>query len=599
MAVSEIVVRLLGRPEIERDGVVVAGPRGRKVWGVMACLVLAEQRVPRARLAALLFGGADDPLGALRWALAQVRRVLELPGVLRGDPLELDLPSAVTVDVLLLIEGDVDPGLVRGELLEGTDPEAGDVFDAWLMVERRRLAGVCEGVLRDAALGSLVAGVPLEGAALASRALSLSPFDESLHELLVRCLARAGQFGAARHHANACEVQFRRELGRAPDPRVRRAAEESGPGGSPPTGDRTAAVGQLEAGMAALAAGAAEPGVACLRMACAEARACAEPGLVARVLEELGSALVHVVRGRDEEGAALLQEALAVAEQAGDRAIAARACRELGYVEVQAGRGASAGRWLDRATALAGTDGERAAVLGVRGMALSDRAHYRAAVALLSESVSTAERCGATRQAAWSSALLGRALLLRGDLFEAAAVLDRSLILVENEGWVAFQPFPEAVRAEVALMGGKFEQADTLLRHAFALGCRLGDPCWEALAARAIGLVHAARGELAPALERLRDATQRAVRVCDPYLWVYAYSLDALAGVAIAAEADDATGLVDDLERIAARSDMRELIVRAALHRASLGDRAAVEAVRPLAEAIDSPALHLALEAIA
>jgi DNA-binding SARP family transcriptional activator len=596
--VSGMVVRLLGSPEIERNGAIVDGPRGRKVWAVIAYLVLAEQRVPRSRLAALMFAGADDPLGALRWALAQVRRTLGLAGALRGDPLELELPSSVQVDVLSLLDGNADPGLVRGELLEGTDPDAGEAFDAWLLVERRRLAGVCEGVLRDAALGSLAAGLPLEGAGFASRALSLSSFDESLHELLVRCLARAGQFGAARHQASACEVLFRRELGRSPDPRVRRAAEEGGSAGPPPSGDRSAAIGQLEAGLAALAAGAAEPGVACMRMACAEARACAEPELLARALTELGSALVHAVRGRDEEGAALLHEALAISEQTGDREIAGRICRELGYIDVQAGRGTSAGRWLERSTQLAITDGERAAVLGVRGMALSDRAHYVPALALLSESVSTAERCGAIRQTAWSMALLGRTMFLRGDLPSATAVLDRSLALVEQDGWVAFRPLPETLRGEVALMAGDLERANELLHNAFALGCRLGDPCWEALAARAIGLLHVARGELTVALECLRDAARRAVRVCDPYVWVHAHSLDALAAVAVSSEADDAAALVTDLERIAARSDMRELIVRAALHRAALGDPSGVEAARPLTEAIESPALQAALAVV-
>jgi hypothetical protein len=147
-------------------------------------------------------------------------------------------------------------------------------------------------------------------------------------------------------------------------------------------------------------------------------------------------------------------------------------------------------------------------------------------------------------------------------------------------------------------MYGEFEQAEELLHGAFALGCRIGDPCWEAFAARAIGLLHAARGEIAAALESLRDATRRAVRVCDPYLWVHAHSLDALAGVAVRFEAEDAAALVADLEQIAARSDMRELIVRAALHRAALGDPAGVEAVRPLAETIDSPALRAALAAL-
>ena len=565
---------------------------------MLSYLVLAERRVARVRLAGLIFGDAADPLGALRWTLAQVRRALGVGDALRGDPLELGLPAGTVVDVLALTSGDPDPVLARGELLEGVHPGAGPVFDAWLLVERRRLAGVCEGVLKGAALEALAAGAPVDAAALASRALALDAFDESAHELLVRCLARAGEVGAARHHANACEVLFRRELGRAPDARVRRAADEHGADRPPAVGDRAAAIGQLDAGRAAVDAGAVEPGVACLRQACAEARGVGDQALLARTLAALGVALVHAVRGRDEEGAAVLHEALALAEAAGERAVVGKVCRELGFVEVQAGRSVSAGRWLMRASGLADAESERAAVLGVRGMALSDRAHYEAAIALLRESVATARRCGAVRQAAWSLALLGRALLLRDQLPDAVEVLDDSLALVHGEGWVAFQPFPEALRAEVALRQDDFDHAAALLDHAFALGCRLGDPCWEAMAARAQGLAHEAAGERASALACLRDATVRAVRVADPYVWVHAYCLEALAAVAIADAAPDARDVVAELERLAARGDMRELIVRAALHRARLGDPGGVAPARLLGEAIDNAALHAELAAV-
>jgi len=595
--VSTLVISLLGRPAIERDGVVATPPRGHKAWAVLAYLVLAERPVARARLAELIFGDADDPLGALRWTLAQLRRALGVAGTLHGDPLDVGLPAGAAVDVLALGSGDPDPALARGELLEGVEPGAGAVFDAWLLVERRRSAGLCEAVLRDAALEALTTGAPLDGAALASRALVLNAFDESTHELLVRCLARAGEVGAAQHHANACEVLFRRELGRAPDPRVRRAADEHDVESPLAGGDRAAAVGQLEAGRAALDAGAVEPGVACLRQACAEARSVGDPALLGRTLAALGVALVHAVRGRDEEGAAVLHEALALAEAAGAREIAGKVCRELGFIDVQAGRGVSAGRWLMRAGRLADDENERAAVLGVRGMALSDRAHYEAAIALLTESVATARRCGDLRQAAWSLAILGRALLLRGQLPEAVEVLDDSLALVEAEGWVALQPFPEALRAEVALRQDDRDHAATLLDHAFALGCRLGDPCWEAMAARATGLIHEAAGERAAALACLRDAAVRAVRGADPYVWVHAYCLEALAAVAIADAATDARERVAELEQLAAHGDMRELVVRAALHRARLGDPGGSASARLLGEAIDNPALHADLAA--
>jgi len=594
---SALTIRLLGRPQIERDGVVAAPPRGHKAWAVLAYLILAERPTARAQLASLIFADADDPLGALRWTLAQLRRALGAPDALRGDPLEPGLPPDASVDVLALAGDDADPALARGELLEGIDPRAGAVFEAWLLVERRRLAGVAEAVLRDAALGALAAGHPLDGAALATRALAFDPFDESAHELLVRCLARAGDGEAARRHCDATETLFRRELGRAPEARLRRAADDRDvtPG---PVGDRAAALGQLDAGRAALDAGAVEPGIACLRQACAEARGVGDPALLARAFAALGVALVHAVRGHDEEGAAVLHEALVLAERSGDRAVAAKVCRELGFVEVLAGRGVSAGRWLLRAGRLAVDDHERAAVLGVRGLALADRAHYQAAIALLTESVATARRGGDHRRAAWSLAMLGRTHLLRDELTDAVEALDASLALVEREGWVALQPLPEALRAEVALRHDELDHAAALLDHAYALGCRLGDPCWEAFAARAKGLLHEAIGERAAALASLRNAVDRAVRVADPYVWVYAYSLDALAAVAIADGAPDARKCVATLERIAARSDMRELVVRGALHRARLGDPTGVASARLLAESIDNPALHAELTAI-
>ena len=486
---SALVIRLLGRPELARDGAVVAPPRGHKAWAVLAYLVLADGAVARTRLAGLIFGDADDPRGALRWTLAELRRALGVAEALRGDPVELGLPAGTSVDVLALASGDSDPDLARGDLLEGVEPGGAD-FDAWLRVERRRLASVCEGVLRDAALAKLAAGAPLDAAKLASRALERNQFDDGAHELLVRCLARAGEVRAARDHADACETLFRRELGRAPDPGVRRAA--SAPS-APPAGDRAAALGQLEAGRAAVDAGAVDAGIACLAQACAEARGVGDPALLARTLAALGSALVHSVRGGDEEGAAVLHEALALAEATHDRAVECKVCRELGFVAVQAGRGVSAGRWLSRAGSLAADDSERAATLGVRGKALSDRAHYPAAIGLLEESVAAAQRCGDVRQAAFSLALLGRASLLRGQLAEASTMLDDSLALVAEDGWVAFQPFPEALRADVALRLGDLDHASALLDHAFALGCRIGDPCWEAISARGRGRVRPRR----------------------------------------------------------------------------------------------------------
>lgn len=76
------LVRLLGAPRFDTGGAPTPPPRGRKSWGLLAYLLLTEHPPSRQRLAALLFPEADDPLGALRWSLADLRRSLAGRGVL-------------------------------------------------------------------------------------------------------------------------------------------------------------------------------------------------------------------------------------------------------------------------------------------------------------------------------------------------------------------------------------------------------------------------------------------------------------------------------------------------------------------------------------
>jgi hypothetical protein len=67
--------------------------------------------------------------------------------------------------------------------------------------------------------------------------------------------------------------------------------------------------------------------------------------------------------------------------------------------------------------------------------------------------------------------------------------------------------------------------------------------------------------------------------------------LEALCGLAIAQKMPEATLWVHDLQNLAARSGMRELTVRALLHRATLGDLSSAVAARLLSDDIDSAAL--------
>jgi DNA-binding SARP family transcriptional activator len=147
---KSVHIRLLGRPRIECAGEPVA-PRGRKTWALLAYLLLSERPPPRTRVAGLLFSEAEDPLGALRWTVADLRRILGGADALRGDPLELRLPQGVAVDV----KGGAPPD---GELLEGMTFPTSPVFDAWLQVMRRSLAGAARALVHDESLARLAAG---------------------------------------------------------------------------------------------------------------------------------------------------------------------------------------------------------------------------------------------------------------------------------------------------------------------------------------------------------------------------------------------------------------------------------------------------------
>lgn len=570
-------------------------PRGQKAWGLLAYLLLSEGVPSRQQLARLLFEDADDPLATLRWNLSELRRLIG--DVLRpGGPPTLNLPPDAYVDVRVLTSGDwLDalrvPGLER-ELLEGMTFATSPSFEVWLSAQRRHLEAGTEAILREAALARLASGAAAEAADLAGRLVRCNPLDENHQALLVRSLAAAGDGMGAARQAAACGALFARELGVRPGVALEAALRTAT--AAPTTraaSGRTAALAQLEAGEAAINAGVLEAGLQCLRRAITEAEATHDAELSARTRVALGRALVHAARGRDEEGATALHQALALGQGASP-AVASAACCELGYIEFLRGRYQRALAWLRRAAPLAETErAEQARIAIVHGSALSDTAHYAAAIDRLRVAETLAEAVGDVRQLAYALSMRGRALLLRGDFGSAAEPLDRSLRLAQQR-WTAFVPWPESLRAGVHLACGEADAAAVGFEHAFALGCQLGDPCWEGIAGRGLALVAIARGEPRGAVKILEDALTRCVRLPDAYLWGKAYALDALCAVAVQQGMPQAAVCVDELLGLAARCGMRELTVRAQLHHAALGHPASAEAARLLAAEIDNPALH-------
>jgi DNA-binding SARP family transcriptional activator len=592
---AELRIHLLGSPRVERDGQAAAPPRGHKAWGLLAYLV--QTRVPPARegLAALLFPEADDPLAALRWALSALRRLLGAQAELRGDPVRLTFRPGTFLDLDVLSRGSwaeaiALPGLGH-DLLDGLSFRSSPGFENWLENERRHLAGTAAAVLHEAALALLAGGEAAAARGHAAQLVRLNPYDENAQVLLVRCLRAAGDPDAARRQVDTCRELFRRELDVEPSAALSAAVEaplgsEGGRATSPP-----AVHVLIETGTAAVAAGAAEAGVARLRAAVASARRRDDAELLAAALVALGSALVHSCRGSDEEGAAALHEGSVLAERAGRRDLAATGRRELGWIQFLRGRYDRAEATLARASRLADGDEELGRIELALGSCRSDVGDYAAAARLLQSAIGRLGSVSAAEPLALAQSMLARLHLLRDELERARELLDETLALVDARGLTSFRPWPESFRAEIDLLNGDLDAAERGFDHAFALGCEVGDPCWESIAARGRGLVAVERGDVGRGLELLVTAPRLCRRLPDTYLWIEAYALDALCTAGLRHGADAAPRWVSELEAIAARRGLLELLARASVYRARLGEPGALAAARSLAAEVDNPVL--------
>jgi DNA-binding SARP family transcriptional activator len=582
---------------MERDGAAVDSPRGHKAWGLLAYLRRTRLAPSRERLAGLLFSEADDPLGTLRWTLSALRRSLGDDSELEGDPLRLTLRPGTLVDVDVLsrgswLEATTLPGLGQA-FLEGLAFRSSPGFELWLESERRNIAGTTSAVLHQAALALLARGEVDHATRHAAELVRLNPFDENAHVLLVRCLRAAGdQTGAARR-ARACTELFRRELGVDPSSALRAAAEAPEPPVETHVSGGASVHVQVEAGEAALAAGAVEAGVQRMRSAVAAARRLGAREPLAAALVSLGGALVHSARGTDEEGAAALHEATTLAEELGRDDIAATAWREISWVQFLRGQYERADQSLTRTAQLArGRDEELAWVDVTRGASRHDTGDHATAGEYLHSAVERATRLSSGQPLAMALTMLGRYHLLRGEIEDAQQRLDQALHEVKTRGMTAFVSWPEAFRGELDLMLGDVDAAEARFEHAFALGCEIGDACWESIGLRGLGLVAAARGDVSGALERLVDAPKLCRRLPDTYLWIEAYGLDALCAIAVEHRTEGALRWIDELNAVTAQRGIRELLVHATVYRARLGEPGALDAARALAAQIDNPLLE-------
>src|SRR4051812_4883946 len=91
-------IRLLGEPEVLRDGSAVPLPASKKSRALLAYLAASGRSHLREKLCELLWDGPDDPRAALRWSLTKLRPILEPHLTTDRDRVEFQSADAI-VDI--------------------------------------------------------------------------------------------------------------------------------------------------------------------------------------------------------------------------------------------------------------------------------------------------------------------------------------------------------------------------------------------------------------------------------------------------------------------------------------------------------------------
>ena len=558
-------IRLLGEPAILDDRGSVQEIRGHQAWAALARIVLTRQPLDRRVIAAELFPEVDDQLASLRWCLASLRKALNSSDCLSGDPIECGLPAGTAVDIWHLDKEDFDIECAD-QLLRGIEPKCSPEFSTWLLIERERIGGIVDARIRQDTIRALSVEDHDRAIRLAQLGTKRAPLDEGTHVLLVKSLASAGLHDAALDHAARTEKLFLEEVGEPPSPALWSAARQtvsSPPGGISP---HTFVNSLIQSGLAALSAGAVDAGIDCLRSAAGNAQKLDDRHLLATARLELGTALVHAIRGHDEEGSILLRQSAEAAKNAGYGKVASSALRELGYVEALAGRRPSAASYLSDALELAEDDEELAGIHAVEGFNLVDWGRLDDGIERYELSIEQARRCGNRRREIWSLGLGAWGLLAGNRVDEADEWLSDCLLLVEEQRWIAFRPWPIAVLSESKMRQGV--GADELqpgLEAAFALSCQLGDPCWEAAVARSMAMTHQMAGNFAEASNWLTEAYRRCIRETDRFTALQVEILGTQAELSLLRNrASEADAFAREWVSLAARAHMNTHVARAA-----------------------------------
>lgn len=530
---SQLDVRLLGRPVVLIDGTAVPPPKGAKAWGLLAYLATATHSYPRTELAELLFSEANDPLGALRWNLAALRRLLDRPEALKGDSIRLDLADAVidTRQLDDLVAGSPIQPEVGQELLAGLSFGDSPIFELWLTGERRRLRRRAASLLREATLRGLARGEHDLAIRTAGALIAMDPLDEGHHALLIRAHTLGGDAAGARHHYEQCRALLRTELATEPGAAVLAAVHLAGPADESGSVDLRAIDARMTVAWQSFLGGAVDYGLDLGRSVVSMAERGDDVKLQITTRLFLAAMLSIAVRGWDES-ATITTEVLHMSEGAGLPFEEAMAHGVLAGIELMRADYRAARQHASAGAARCEEAGALAFNLTFLSAVEADVGEGAQAVLHATEAVSVAAETADPIRIVYASAYAGHALLLEGDPTAARPYVERAIEATAS--MLVLQPWPMAMLAEIEVVEGNLDAALEAATRAAALAATTDVAYQRALAQRAIALVEAARGDEGAAIDRLTDALAQARRTTGEgytFHWPVAWILESLSAI--------------------------------------------------------------------
>jgi hypothetical protein len=469
--------------------------------------------------------------------------------------------------LLLTSTGPVPRGRVQDLLFtEADDPQAAL---RWTLSQARRAVGAAIRIDGDPLRCAIAEGVRVDVLdVLAGREPAGWPLAEATLPLLEYAEPDVPEFAAWLHGRRHTIALAGARLQRA---HRRRAASPA---------SRVAVRELVRVGEQVMDAGAARDGTAILAGAVRRARELGDDAVLAEALAHYGRGIVHAVASTDPGARAALLVADRLAGREGLADVAGLARRELGFVATATGDQAGALRWLQSADAAAGDRLlERAAVAYGRGFALVDTALSARAVGELDVAVRLTELADRPRAHAAALAMRARARLQRGEDEEAGADAVAARRMAVELNWTSMRPWMDFLHGEVLLRAGRNAEAEAVLADARTLAEVLGDACWIALTTRGVATARARLGRPAEAAETLGEACTTLVADADVCRWIELHLRDTLCGITAEVDREAALRQAATLGRLADETGLVGYGVRAAAHRARLGDReAATEA---------------------